>query len=86
MVYSVDSTGKTPLIWACIRGHAHIVTMLIEMGALLNKQDLLGHTAIYYALHYRHEESLKIALLNLATLTAEDIAKSKEDKRIKVKR
>ena len=57
--------------------------MLIEMGALLNKQDLLGHTAIYYALHYRHEESLKIALLNLATLTADDINKSKEDKRMK---
>lgn len=53
------------------------------MGALLNKKDFLGHTAIYYAIHYQHEETLKIMLLNLAPLTPEDITKSKENKRMK---
>jgi len=53
------------------------------MGALLNRKDLLGHTAVYYAIHYRHEESLKIMLLNLAPLTPADVAKSKENKRMK---
>ena len=69
MVYSVDSTGKTPLIWACIRGHASIASMLIDMGALLNKKDVLGHTATYYAINYKHEECLKILLLNFISLT-----------------
>ena len=73
MVYSVDSTGKTPLIWACIRGYASIATMLIDMGALLNKKDMLGHDAIYYAIYYKHEECLKIVLLNLAILSEEDL-------------
>lgn len=55
--------------------------MLIEMGALLNKKDLLGHNAIYYAINYKHEECLKIVLLNLAVLAAEDIELSRYDKR-----
>lgn len=29
VVYSVDSTLKTPLVWACIRGYGHIAKMLI---------------------------------------------------------
>jgi ankyrin repeat protein len=44
---------KTPLVWACIRGYAHIAKMLIEMGVLLNKKDILGHSALYYAIHYK---------------------------------
>jgi hypothetical protein len=54
--------------------------MLIEMGALLNKKDILGHSAIYYAIHYRHEECLKLMLLNMAQLTPEDAKKAQEDR------
>lgn len=64
VVYSVDSTKKTPLVWACIRGYATITKMLIEMGALLNKKDDLGHTALFYAIHYKNEECLKLLLLH----------------------
>lgn len=31
-IFSLDSTYKTPLIWACIRGHTKIAIMLIEHG------------------------------------------------------
>ena len=55
--------------------------MLIDMGALLNKKDMLGHDAIYYAIYYKHEECLKVVLLNLATLSEEDLLISKQSKR-----
>jgi len=49
----MDSTGKSLLIWACIRGYANIAGMLIEMGVRLNCRDMHNHSALYYAIHYK---------------------------------
>ena len=48
--------------------------MLIDMGVVLNKKDIVGHSALYYAIHYKHESCVKLLLLHQASLTAEDIA------------
>jgi ankyrin repeat protein len=46
-----------------------IAQMLIEMGAIVNKKDILGHSALYYAIHYKQENCVKLLLLNNAVLT-----------------
>lgn len=48
------------------------------MDITINKEDLHGHSALYYALSYKHADCVKILLLNLAKFQAEDIAKSHE--------
>lgn len=53
------------------------------MGALLNKKDILGHTALYYAIHYKHEDCLKLLLLHEVDIAREDVEECKYDKRIK---
>lgn len=83
VIYSIDSTGKTLLTWASIRGHSAIAEMLIGMGVALNRKDLHGHTALYYALQYKHLECAKILLLHESILRPEDIEKSQEEKRLK---
>jgi ankyrin repeat protein len=55
---------KTPLTWACIRGFTPIAKMLLEMGALHNKKDHLGHSALFYAIHYKNEECVKLLILH----------------------
>lgn len=57
--------------------------MLIGMGSLINKKDILGHTALFYAIQYQHAECVKILVLNDAVITSEDIALSAKEKKIK---
>lgn len=83
MVYSVDSSGKTPLIWACTRGFCLIADMLISMGVLLNKKDIIGHTALYYAIYYKQLDCIKILLLNDVIVSKEDAQLILQDKKIK---
>ena len=54
--------------------------MLLGVGGLINKKDLLGNSAISYAIHYKNIECLKILLLSEAALSKDDIEKSKKDK------
>lgn len=68
VVFSVDSTLKTPLTWACIRGYASIAKMLIDMGVLINKKDILGHSALFYSIYHKNQECLKLLLLNSALI------------------
>lgn len=83
MVYSVDSSAKTPLIWACTRGYSVIADMLIGMGALLNKKDIIGHTALYYAIYYNQLDCIKILLLNDVIVSKEDAELALQNKKIK---
>lgn len=73
IIYGVDSTQKTLLIWACIRGHVSIINMLMQLGALPNTVDIHGRTALSYAIQYDQGECVKRLLLWGVTITAEDI-------------
>lgn len=57
--------------------------MLINMGALINKKDILGRSAIHYAINYKQVDCLKILVLNDAYISKEDVALSIQDKKIK---
>jgi ankyrin repeat protein len=83
VVYSIDTSAKTPLVWACTRGFSVIAEMLISMGALVNKKDILGHTAIYYAFNYKHVDCVKVLLLNDAIVSKEDTELALKDKKVK---
>ena len=54
----VDSRAdnfQTPLMWAAIRGHIEMCTMLLEHGAALEARDSLGATALILAVqHAQH--------------------------------
>jgi ankyrin repeat protein len=69
VVYSIDSSGKSPLTWACIRGYSAIADMLIGMGALTNKKDVLGHSAFFYAIKYKQIDCIKVLALNEALIS-----------------
>ena len=68
VIYSVDSTGKTLLIWAATRGHTSILDMLLGMGAMHTFTDIHNKTALYYAIYYDHFDCVKRLLLEGATL------------------
>ena len=53
------------------------------MGSLVNKKDLLGHSALYYAIYYKQENCVKLLLLNQVLLTSKDIELANQDKKIK---
>lgn len=41
----------TPLLWACSRGHAYIVKLLLEHGAAIDVVDSCGFTPLHLAVH-----------------------------------
>ncbi len=56
---------QTPLIWACMFGHAHIVQQFIESEMprwFINAQDVYGRTALHYAILYGHTECVQTLL------------------------
>lgn len=46
---AVDSDAKTPLHWACERGHADVAVLLIDNGANIFSQAFDGRTSLHFA-------------------------------------
>jgi ankyrin repeat protein len=45
-----DAGGKTPLMWAAVRGHLAMVQLLVEKGAEVNvKEPFIGNTPLHKA-------------------------------------
>ncbi|XP_064190501.1 acyl-CoA-binding domain-containing protein 6 isoform X1 [Anguilla rostrata] len=44
-----DEEGRNLLHWACDRGHAELVSALLQRNANINSQDGEGQTALHYA-------------------------------------
>jgi hypothetical protein len=40
----------TSLHWGCKRGHVDVVQFLIESGADIDFQDIIGRTPLYFAI------------------------------------
>ena len=59
-----DSSGDTPLLYACRRGVAHAVKELLACGADINVRDIYGHTPILKAFTYRHHHVISVLLSN----------------------
>jgi ankyrin repeat protein len=44
-----DNCGLTPLHWACIKGHVHVVIELLEHGADVESTTIYGWTPLHFA-------------------------------------
>ena len=51
---AVDSDGKTPLHWACERGHADVAALLIDYSASIFSQAFDGRTVLHFAVQNNH--------------------------------
>lgn len=45
-VDALDSSGETPLVRACVSGHALVAAALLDRGASIINTDRRGHTLI----------------------------------------
>lgn len=62
----MDNTLKNVLFWACIRGNCKVAQIAIEAGIDLDKKDIYGYNALYYATKYNHGDCVKLLMLNLS--------------------
>ena len=46
-LYGVDEEGLGPLHHAVLQGHQHVVRLLLDKGAAVNKPDLKGRIPTY---------------------------------------
>lgn len=60
--------GKTPLMWACIRGNFAMVQYLLDKGACLDTEDKYNNTAIGYALEYKRPKTVALLLIKGASV------------------
>ncbi len=56
---AVDSDAKTPLHWACERGHFDVVALLIHNGANIFSQAFDGRTSLHFAAQNSHVPLVK---------------------------
>ena len=61
-VNTKNKYGTTALIWACMRGHIHIVSYLLGVNANTNIQSKSGMTALMWASMKGHENIVKLLL------------------------
>ena len=59
---STDREGRTPLIYAVIGNHPHIIQLLHKHSASLNLPDFDGRTAIHWAAYYSRHEILRLMI------------------------
>ena len=51
--------GKTPLMVAAMNGHVKAVEMLLAANANIHAKDYLNHTALLFAISYKHPRVVK---------------------------
>lgn len=67
-----DSEGLTALHWACDRGKADLVELLLDRGSEINSQATDGQTPLHYAASCSHDSVVKILLANGADAGVKD--------------
>jgi acyl-CoA-binding protein len=59
-----DENGMTLLMWACDRGHVHIVKYLLEAQAQVNVRDNDGQTCLHYASSCEHVDIVRLLVID----------------------
>jgi len=67
-----QSTGMTPLIWACLEGNVALVMLLFTKGASVDAQDHLGQTALHKAVSQGHLQITTFLLKAKASTEIQD--------------
>uniref|UniRef100_A0A0D6QYF7 RING-type E3 ubiquitin transferase n=1 Tax=Araucaria cunninghamii TaxID=56994 RepID=A0A0D6QYF7_ARACU len=70
--YSTFGGLNSPLHFAASKGHAEIVTLLLEHGADVNSRNYCGQTALMQACRYGHWEVVQTLLLFKGNVTRAD--------------
>ena len=55
----LDNAFRTPLHWAAVLGHTHIVNLLLDHNANFTSSDSNGATPLHYAAQNNHAVSRK---------------------------
>ena len=62
-VNAADSVGMTPLLWACMKGHATVVELLLaHANTCCTGMDAAGRTALSHASGGGHADIVQILL------------------------
>ncbi|ORC93337.1 putative 6-phosphofructo-2-kinase/fructose-2,6-biphosphatase [Trypanosoma theileri] len=67
-----EGTDATPLMWAALRGHQHVVRFLLDQEVDVNSANSMGHTALLWALTGGHYEIVRLLLDNGADIKLKD--------------
>ena len=68
-VEEIDKDGRTPLLWACDKGHTDVVKLLLEHNAEMDAPDSWGNTAAHNAAVSGRCDALKVLMAAGADLT-----------------
>ncbi len=72
LVFSRDSDGDTPLIWAAVKDHWGAVKVLLAYGADVNARNKEGMTPLLYAAMSRYPEAVAFLLVNKAEVNVKN--------------
>ncbi|GMG48926.1 unnamed protein product [Aspergillus oryzae var. brunneus] len=67
-----DIEGKTPLSWAAMLGHAAVVELLVEQGALIDSEDSYNRTPLMLSLENGKDAVAKLLINKGATIDRKD--------------
>ena len=77
-VNSRDTHGRTPLMWAAIKGDVPTLRLLVERGAQLNAVDEKGDTALTRAARHGRTEAVTYLVESGANVMSEQECKFQE--------
>ncbi len=60
LVFSKDEQENTPLHWAALNGHKHVVELLLAEKAEINARNIGGWTPLHMAIYERHEDVARV--------------------------
>ncbi|XP_057599068.1 ankyrin repeat domain-containing protein 23 isoform X2 [Hippopotamus amphibius kiboko] len=67
-----DKLDRTPVFWACRRGHLDILKELLNRGAQVNARDKIWSTPLHVAVRTRHCDCLEHLIACGACIDAQD--------------
>jgi ankyrin repeat protein len=72
-VNAKDSSGWTPLIWACCQGHVQVAKELLDHGADIEAKNRYGETPLHWASRNGHVRVFQALLDHGADIEAKDM-------------
>lgn len=66
-LYQIDHKGRSPLAFACVQNHLHVVKFLLQLDVNVDHTCFKHKTPLYYALRNKNKRIVKELLLNGAS-------------------
>jgi ankyrin repeat protein len=72
LVFSRDTNGVTPLLWAAFKGHKDVAELLLANQAEVDATNNFGATSLHLAAFKGHEDVAELLLADKADVNAKD--------------